>query len=616
MPPRDSPISLAPDEDEEFIPVSPRKLAKLLRDMEEMKEENRKLQEEIERLRPRLEKAREKNARLVDRVDRLEEQLEGVRNSLAVLGTDARTAVVVGVPSSRVFFRAPPPLPEARRPTGGQPGHPGTTRSRAVPNSPPRVLALREYPKCAHSLGAPADSWTRPVTDLPAPGLEVFDLVVPRYKCPGCGERVHAEIPEAYRGEFGPRLKAFVAELRVLGMPFEKIVELLQGTFGLEVSVASLIAMEDGVAESLDGAYRDLGEELRDAQRTPHAQGDETSMPVNGVTEWVWVGTSPRATVYHIQEGRGGDEAAAMWAGYRGKLTHDGLDSYNAVDGAEHQMDLVHVNRWLQKVEASHGIRPRGLLKEEGPTYLRAGRPPKEFLVFAARVRARLQAEVRWTERYPTASLRARERRYGRAVRSMDGFLSREWRDPDVVRIAKELGQRLGTLFTFVRRPGVSWNSNEAEREVRIAVVHRKVSGGRRTKRGAWVLERLLTIWRTCAKRQLRFWDTVSDRLGHFLSPVSGRRGAGQRAESLRPMGSDSVVPVAIELVGFEEDSGHLLTGHLDPIGIPPFVELRSDSESSTGVYKMGSRDHPFSDGVSRITGILPTAFSASRVQA
>jgi hypothetical protein len=81
-------------------------------------------------------------------------------------------------------------------------------------------------------------------------------------------------------------------------------------------------------------------------------------------------------------------------------------------------------------------------------------------------------------------------------------------------------------------------------------------------------------------------------------------------------MGSDSVVPVAIELVGFEEDSGHLLTGHLDPIGIPPFVELRSDSESSTGVYKMGSRDHPFSDGVSRITGILPTAFSASRVQA
>ncbi len=48
-------------------------------------------------------------------------------------------------------------------------------------------------------------------------------------------------------------------------------------------------------------------------------------------------------------------------------------DHYNSVEGAERPMDMVHVNRWLQKVEASRGIRPRGLLKEEGPTYLRAG---------------------------------------------------------------------------------------------------------------------------------------------------------------------------------------------------------------------------------------------------
>ncbi len=70
--------------------------------------------------------------------------------------------------------------------------------------------------------------------------------MVQRYKCPGCGERVHAQIPEAYRGDFGPRLKALVAELRVLGMPFEKIAELLRMNYDLEVSVASLLAMEEG----------------------------------------------------------------------------------------------------------------------------------------------------------------------------------------------------------------------------------------------------------------------------------------------------------------------------------------------------------------------------------
>ena len=120
------------------------------------------------------------------------------------------------------------------------------------------------------------------------------------------------------------------------------------------------------------------------------------------------------------------------------------------------------------------------------------------------------------------ASVVARERRYAQAVRSMGRFLAKGWRDEDAVRIAGELGQRLETLFTFVRDPGVSWNSNEAEREVRVAVVHRKLSGGRRTARGAWVLERLLTVWRTCAKREQRFWEVVSARLGALPQPGPG----------------------------------------------------------------------------------------------
>lgn len=520
---RDLRTLLAPEDSDDEIVVSRKKIAELLRRSERLdraEQQLREAQEEVRRLREEKARAREKRSALQTALDRL-------RASLPVLGTDARTAAAVGVPSSRVFFRQPPPPSDQRRSSGGQPGHKGTTRPRPTPNALPKVLALKECPKCTYPLGEPADSWSRPVTDLPAPSLEVFDLEVLRYKCPGCGERVHAEIPEAYRGDFGPRLKAFVAELRVLGMPFEKIAELLRMRYDLDVSVASLLAMEAGVAESLDETYQGLGEELRDAERTPTAQGDETGMPVNGRTEWLWVGTSPTVTVYHIQAGRGGQEAAAMWAGYQGKLTHDGLDAYNAVTGAEHQMDLVHANRWLQKVEASHGIRPRGLRKEEGPTYLRAGRPPREFLRFAAAVRARLRAEVRWVERYPRASSVARERRYARAVRSMGRFLAREWRDEDAMRIADELGQRLETLFTFVRRPGVSWNSNEVEREVRVAVVHRKISGGRRTARGAWVLERLLTVWRTCAKRERRFWKVVADRLGALPQAGAGAPSAG-----------------------------------------------------------------------------------------
>ena len=182
---RDPPLLLVSEPEEDPIPVSPRKLAQLLRDMEELKETVRTLREESTCLREERSRSREKESALKAALDRL-------RTSLSILGTDAKTAASVGVPSSRVFFRQSLPPDRKRRPTGGQPGHPGTTRPRPTPNVPPRVLDLKECPKCAHDLGAPADSWRRPATDLPAPGLEIFDLVVLRYKVPrvrGTGPR-------------------------------------------------------------------------------------------------------------------------------------------------------------------------------------------------------------------------------------------------------------------------------------------------------------------------------------------------------------------------------------------------------------------------------------------
>ena len=202
-----------------------------------------------------------------------------------------------------------------------------------------------------------------------------------------------------------------------------------------------------------------------------------------------------------------------MWTGYTGSLTHDGLNSYNSVIGAVHQFDLVHGNRWLQKVEAQRGIETRGFLKAVPPKFLRRGRPPKEFLEFAKGIRQRFAKEVKWVEGHPKALLKKRIHRYGRAVRSMERFLTRPWKDEDVVRLAREYRQRLTTLYTFVRVPGTPWNSNEAEREVKPAVLIRKISGGRRTKEGTRGMDRFLTVWRTCRKRGLRFWDVVTERL-------------------------------------------------------------------------------------------------------
>lgn len=55
---------------------------------------------------------------------------------------------------------------------------------------------------------------------------------------------------------------------------------------------------------------------------------------------------------------------------------------------------------------------------------------------------------------------------------------------------------------------------------MRRGVLYRKVSGGRRSWRGAWLLERLMSIYRTCRIRGVNFIEVVRDAL----------RGKGYRA--------------------------------------------------------------------------------------
>lgn len=69
-------------------------------------------------------------------------------------------------------------------------------------------------------------------------------------------------------------------------------------------------------------------------------------------------------------------------------------------------------------------------------------------------------------------------------------------------------------LFTFLEVTGVPFHNNDAESQVRQGVLYRKISGGRRSWMGAWVLERLLTIHRTCQKRGVEFIALLKVALG------------------------------------------------------------------------------------------------------
>lgn len=73
---------------------------------------------------------------------------------------------------------------------------------------------------------------------------------------------------------------------------------------------------------------------------------DETGWWINGTHAWMWVATTPDATVYNVAYGRGFDQASdVVPADYDGTIVRDGWAPYRLYTHATHQTCLAHICR-------------------------------------------------------------------------------------------------------------------------------------------------------------------------------------------------------------------------------------------------------------------------------
>lgn len=465
------------------------------------------LEEENADLREKLEQAKERERQLEAEKQRLREEIRRLKTSFPMLAADEKTAEAVGVPSSQQFYRRPHPVGDLKH-TGGQPGHRGHARERPIPNSPPEIFTLDRCPDCHTKLRERCDVLSRVITEPPPPQPKIFEVQNERYHCSGCGRRVVAPDPYPPHRHFGFLLSARVVHLRMLGLSIEKVVDCMREGHGVELSSATVLNMERWAANALGPLYERLKEEVR---RHDVVQADETKFRVRGENGWMWVFVTLSSVVYRIADTRGQSVVREVLDGYTGTLVSDAWDPYDVVTTAKRQLDNFHVNRWLEHAEIKHRLEPRPLMQDVPPKLTSAGRPPEEFLRFADGVRRILREVILWSESHPEAPGRVRRRVKKSAERAMRRHLNQPWQDEDAVRIAKELKLRRRMLFTYVVEPGVPWHNNAAENQIRQGVLFRKISGGRRSWLGAAVLERLLTVYRTCRKRQFNFLDVVLD---------------------------------------------------------------------------------------------------------
>jgi len=268
-------------------------------------------------------------------------------------------------PSSDGFKRKTKSLRErSGKPSGGQPGHPGSTLS--FVESPTHTYTYS--PECCHKCGYSLESVEaghfpeqRQVFDLPEITLEVTEHTAQRKVCPVCQLECVGKFPVevTHAVQYGSRIKALGVYLKNEDLlPYERVCKTLEAICGHSLSEGTLDNAIQSCAKNLSGFEAETKRLLKEAEVLNH---DETGLRVGKKLHWLHVASTVHLTWYEIHEKRGQEATAAIGIlpEFTGTLVHDHWKPYfaywclHALCNAHHLRELKWVEENLKQAWAS-----------------------------------------------------------------------------------------------------------------------------------------------------------------------------------------------------------------------------------------------------------------------
>ena len=379
---------------------------------------------------------------------------------------------------------------------GAKVGHAGTRRP-----PPERIDEIKNHeletcPCCGEALGAAFDERERITEDIPEVKSIVTKHIIKRYRCKHCGKTVEPKVTDALpRAVLGNKVLALTAWMHYgLGTTLSQINAVLNSHLSFKISEGGLVEMWRRLVKILDEWYEQIALEAR-SEAVLHA--DETGWRVNGKTYWLWCFTSKNLTCYFINKSRGSPALLEfMGETFSGCLVTDFWSAYNRIACESRQYCLAHLFRELDKVDERN--------------------KSDEWKAFRKKLMRLLNDSLR-LDKADVLDDEKWESRYARLLDRLSGMCSEHSGDPDVRRLCKRLYRHAHGLFTFLLDENIDHTNNHAEREIRPAVVMRKVIQQNRSNKGAHTQEVLMTVYRTLKLRGYDPVKTVVDALSTYL---------------------------------------------------------------------------------------------------
>lgn len=416
----------------------------------------------------------------------------------ARLATEARSAgQSLSTPSGMVPAYLKPSKSSRKKPPGRPQGHPGARRS-APPAIHRRVEhPLKRCPKCQSPLGAPSETRTRIIEDIPEVQPVVTEHTIPRAYCPNCKKIVEPPVPDALPGAtIGNSLLALTAWLHYgLGNTLSQIVSVLSHHLHFELTSGGMVSMWHRLTEILYAWYEEIAKQ---AMQSAVLHADETGWRIDGKTYWLWCFCNHRLTYYMIDRSRGSLALQRFFTEvFAGTLITDFWGAYNRICVAARQVCFVHLFREFEDIEHRKDT-------------------SEDWYAFSKKLRRLLGDALRLKKREDISPDHFFSRKNLFHPR-LDEILSNPWKNPNARRLVKRLRRHRHDLFTFLDQSDVSSNNNHAEREIRPAVIIRKNILGNHSEQGANTQAVLMSIYRTLKLRGRDPIKTIASAVADYI---------------------------------------------------------------------------------------------------
>lgn len=338
------------------------------------------------------------------------------------------------------------------------------------------------------------------VFEIPEFNYEVTEYKKYKGCCIGCNKKTQGQYPSGVTNHcLGRRAQALIALMTSkFRLSKRLVVDFLQQTFGLPISLGTVSNTEDIVSKSLDNFYSSVEDNLK-SSKVVHI--DETGHKEKNKNGWAWVMSNNEATLFALRRSRGRKVAAELIGSYFGRtFVTDRYVAYNYLPDTNRQVCRAHLKRDFTKISERKG---------------RIGRIGTQLLKYYNKVfhlwktepitrRLQHKKTMQWFRRFQRKIL------YFLEAGSRCGHKQTE-------NTCKNLLHIFEAIWTFWYTD-VPPTNNHAERQLRPLVISKKLTFGTQSDRGSRYIERAFTAVMTCQQQNMGLLKFLQNSVHDFFN--------------------------------------------------------------------------------------------------